>query len=143
MAEKKLLDTLDELKVDEFKRFKWLLHNYRPKKDVGAIKEFKLENADRQETLCLMVNYYDIDEALKVTKNVLKDIPRMDLVNELSKIGLGTEGQSQFSLTQDKPVPAPVLFSAHQNHHIWCSLNIRVTEDQHRHDVMLSYPHVD
>ncbi|KAF1381142.1 hypothetical protein PFLUV_G00171460 [Perca fluviatilis] len=77
-----LFNTLEDLKEDEFKTFKWylqqdILEGYQ------SIKESNLENAERQDTVDVMVNTYQLHGALKVTKKVLEMINRNDLVQSL------------------------------------------------------------
>lgn len=97
MATVKLLNTLENLNNDDFRTFKWHLRQDSSLEGVSAIKESKLEGAARHDTVDLMVKCYKTDGALKVTEKVLQMMCRSDLVEELSKIGSGPEGQSHFS----------------------------------------------
>uniref|UniRef100_A0A8C9XS58 Pyrin domain-containing protein n=1 Tax=Sander lucioperca TaxID=283035 RepID=A0A8C9XS58_SANLU len=74
-----LFNTLEDLREEEFKKFKWhlqqdILEGYQ------SIKVSKLENAERQDTVDEMVKTYQLQGALKVTKKVLEKINRNDLV---------------------------------------------------------------
>ena len=95
MTPEDIFNTLEDLKVDEFKDFKWylklpdILEGYQP------IKESRLERAERRDTVDLMVNTFTLDGALKVTKKMLEKIKRNDLVQSLSANSSGPEGQSQ------------------------------------------------
>ncbi|XP_030265014.1 NLR family CARD domain-containing protein 3-like, partial [Sparus aurata] len=81
-----LLKILKDLKIEEFKEFKWHLEDrdFMKNYDYKSIAAADLENADRLETVDLMVNNYELHGAVKVTKEVLKEIPRMDLLQNLS-----------------------------------------------------------
>lgn len=71
----KLWNALHELKDDEFKKFKWLL-----KDDIPAAR---LEKAEREDTVDLMVQKYGDTGAMKETMTVLEKICRNDLVQGL------------------------------------------------------------
>ncbi len=73
-----LWNTLQELKEQEFKDFKWFLN-------LGGIPEARLEKAERQDTVDLMVQKYQGPGALKETLKVLEKISRNDLVQSLEK----------------------------------------------------------
>ena len=94
MTKVDLLNLLEDLKVDEFKEFKWYLKN-ETVGDIPPIKESKLEEAERRDAVDLMVQKYKSSGAVEVMKSILKKINRNDLVEELSNIGSGAEGQSQ------------------------------------------------
>ncbi|XP_075961319.1 NLR family CARD domain-containing protein 3-like [Anarhichas minor] len=78
-----LLDTLEKLGADKFKKFKWLLEEVI--EDFPAIPKSRLENADRMDTVDQMVNNYGIDNIIKVTQIVLVKMCENDLVKSLSK----------------------------------------------------------
>ena len=88
-----LLNTLEDLKENEFKAFKWHLQQPGVLEGDQAIKESKLEKAERRDTVNLMVNTYKLHGALKLTKKVLEKIPRNDLVQRLSYASSGPEGK--------------------------------------------------
>ncbi|KAK1888558.1 Caspase b [Dissostichus eleginoides] len=77
-----LFKTLKDLGENEFKKFKWHLEG----KVLGfpGIPKSELEKADRGDTVDLMLRDYDIN-TIKVTREVLKKIPRNDLEEELSE----------------------------------------------------------
>ncbi|XP_033996916.1 uncharacterized protein LOC117491160 [Trematomus bernacchii] len=77
-----LFRNLESLEENEFKDFKWYLQG----KVLGfpGISKSRLEKADREDTVDLMLLYYCIN-TIKVTREVLKMIPRNDLEEELSK----------------------------------------------------------
>uniref|UniRef100_A0A671XKE8 NACHT domain-containing protein n=1 Tax=Sparus aurata TaxID=8175 RepID=A0A671XKE8_SPAAU len=79
-----LLKILKKLKIEEFKEFKFYLED-------RGIATADLENAERLETVDLMVKTYELHGAMKVTKEVLKEIPRMDLLQNLSASSSGAE----------------------------------------------------
>ncbi|KAL7403879.1 hypothetical protein ABVT39_006269 [Epinephelus coioides] len=89
MTTEDLLNALEDLKDDEFKTFKWYLQQPDILGGYQAIKVFKLEKADRRDTVNVMVNTYKPHGALKVTKKVLEKINRNDLVQSLSDTSSG------------------------------------------------------
>ncbi|XP_073351673.1 NLR family CARD domain-containing protein 3-like [Pagrus major] len=91
--DKDLLSILDDLTDEEFKRFKWYLQRDNLK-NYKSIKVSKLENADRLTTVDLMVNNYELHGAVEVTKQVLQEIPRNDLLQNLPETSSGSEGSN-------------------------------------------------
>ncbi|XP_078128781.1 E3 ubiquitin-protein ligase TRIM39-like [Sander vitreus] len=92
-----LFNTLEDLKEEEFKKFKWclqqdILEGYQ------SIKVSKLENAERQDTVDLMVKTYQLQGALKVTKKVLEKINRNDLVQSLPDTSSGPQDMAAVSI---------------------------------------------
>lgn len=83
MTERDILDALDDLEEEEFRRFRWFLPQVENPK--GPIKKCRLEKATTYETVDLLVNTYEVPGALEVTMKVLENIPRNDLVQRLSK----------------------------------------------------------
>ncbi|XP_033991001.1 stonustoxin subunit beta-like isoform X2 [Trematomus bernacchii] len=77
-----LLKTLKALKEEEFKEFKW--HLEKEVLEFPGIPKSDLEKADRMETVDLMRTHYGRRD-IKVTREVLKKIPRNDLLEELSE----------------------------------------------------------
>ncbi|XP_078099110.1 zinc finger protein RFP-like [Sander vitreus] len=72
----KLWKALQELKDDEFKKFKWFLKQ----DDISAAQ---LEKADRQDTVDLMAQKYGGTGAMNETMMILEKISRNDLVQGL------------------------------------------------------------
>lgn len=71
-----LWETLETLGTEELKNFKWCLQNVTESRDgFKPIKKSRLENADRLDTVDLMVQMYDTKTAA-VTKKILKKIKR-------------------------------------------------------------------
>ncbi|XP_049439410.1 uncharacterized protein LOC125893026 isoform X2 [Epinephelus fuscoguttatus] len=81
VAGAKLLNMLKELKSEEFKEFKWRL---------PRITESQRENSDRVDLVKLMLQTYS-QESVEVAKDILKEIPRNDLVQLLSDTSSGSE----------------------------------------------------
>ncbi|XP_049439400.1 uncharacterized protein LOC125893023 isoform X15 [Epinephelus fuscoguttatus] len=81
VAGEKLLNMLKELKSEEFKEFKWRL---------PRITESQRENTDRVDLVNLMLQTYT-QESVEVAKDILKKIPRNDLVQLLSDTSSGSE----------------------------------------------------
>ncbi|KAF1394434.1 hypothetical protein PFLUV_G00000260 [Perca fluviatilis] len=85
-----LFNTLEDLKQEEFKKFKWCLQQ-DILKGYQSIKVSMLEIAERQDTVDVMVKTYKLQGALKVTKKVLEMINRNDLVQRLPDTSSGPE----------------------------------------------------
>uniref|UniRef100_A0A667WJY4 Pyrin domain-containing protein n=1 Tax=Myripristis murdjan TaxID=586833 RepID=A0A667WJY4_9TELE len=73
-----LLRVLEDLGNEELKEFQWFLQQSDILKDFRAIPKSRLEKADRQDTLDVMVQTYEND-AVKVTQMVLSKMNRNDL----------------------------------------------------------------
>ncbi|XP_028459241.1 E3 ubiquitin-protein ligase TRIM21-like [Perca flavescens] len=86
-----LFNTLEDLKEEEFKKFKWHLQQRDILEGYQSIKVSKLENAERQDTVDVMVKTYKLHGALKVTKKVLEEINRNDLVQSLPDTSSGPQ----------------------------------------------------
>ncbi|XP_035382375.1 uncharacterized protein LOC118241455, partial [Electrophorus electricus] len=67
---KLLLDILEELKIEDLKKFQWHLTN--SVEDDKRIPKFQLENTDRLDTVDNMVQKYDPDGAVMITLDILK-----------------------------------------------------------------------
>ncbi|XP_039646752.1 uncharacterized protein LOC120552638 [Perca fluviatilis] len=80
-----VFNTLEDLREEEFKKFKWFLTNSEHVKNT-PIPVSRLENADRIKTYDLMMQYFTATGAVEVSKQILKDIPRNDLVERLTAI---------------------------------------------------------
>ncbi|XP_054878086.1 pyrin-like [Poeciliopsis prolifica] len=81
-AKEDLWKILENLTIDQFKKFKWLLED--DGNDSGGIPVSRLEKADRPDTVDLMLQQYDEAEALRRSLQVLAKIGRNDLVQRLS-----------------------------------------------------------
>ncbi|XP_032366020.1 E3 ubiquitin-protein ligase TRIM21 isoform X2 [Etheostoma spectabile] len=77
-----LFNTLEDLGGVDFMKFKWYLQQ-EVLEGYQSIKVSKLENAERQDIVDVMVNTYQLDGALTVTKKVLEMMNRKDLVQSL------------------------------------------------------------
>ncbi|XP_074485920.1 NACHT, LRR and PYD domains-containing protein 3-like [Sebastes fasciatus] len=91
MAAGYLLNTLQDLKEEQFKDFKWYLQQPDILEGYQAIQVSELEKAERRDTVHLMMNTYKLPGALKMTKKVLEKITRNDLVQKLSDTISGPE----------------------------------------------------
>ncbi|XP_022622193.1 uncharacterized protein LOC111237392 isoform X1 [Seriola dumerili] len=83
-----LINILDDLREDEFKRFKWFLE----KESLLSFRESELLEAERVETVDLMVEKYGISGTVKMMVKVLESMSQYDLVKKL--LSSGTEGES-------------------------------------------------
>ncbi|XP_031152992.1 NACHT, LRR and PYD domains-containing protein 12-like [Sander lucioperca] len=109
MTAEDLLKTLEDLKEDEFKKFKWYLQQQDILEGYQSIKVSKLENADRLDTVDVMVKTFNLHGALKVTKKVLEKINRNDLVQSLPDTSSGPEESvdvSDFGKTENRGTPS-------------------------------------
>ncbi|XP_078138485.1 uncharacterized protein LOC144538283 [Centroberyx gerrardi] len=86
----KLLETLEHLGEEEFKKFKWFLQQGDSLEGFPAIKKSRLEKENRLYTVDRMVQIYS-GNTLEVTKKVLMKINRNDLVQSLSDSSSGPE----------------------------------------------------
>ncbi|ROL53946.1 Apoptosis-associated speck-like protein containing a CARD [Anabarilius grahami] len=73
-----LKNSLNDLGDDELKAFKWELEN-----GYEGIKKSDVENADRLDTVDKMVACFGAEEAVKNTVDILKNIKRNDLAEQL------------------------------------------------------------
>uniref|UniRef100_A0A8C4GZZ9 Protein NLRC3 n=1 Tax=Dicentrarchus labrax TaxID=13489 RepID=A0A8C4GZZ9_DICLA len=92
MMAEDLLNTLKDLRIEEFEEFKWFLTQPDILEGFKTITVSELEKAERWKTVDLMVNTFNLDGALKVTKKVLEKIKRNDLLNSLPDTRSGSEG---------------------------------------------------
>ncbi|XP_035531785.1 LOW QUALITY PROTEIN: NACHT, LRR and PYD domains-containing protein 3-like [Morone saxatilis] len=92
MTAENLLNTLEDLIDEELEKFKWYLKQPHILEGYKTIRVSELEKAERWKTVDLMVNTFNLDGALKVTKKVLERIYRNDLVQSLPETSSGPEG---------------------------------------------------
>ncbi|KAM3850125.1 NACHT, LRR and PYD domains-containing protein 3-like, partial [Diretmus argenteus] len=81
-----LLRILDDLGDKELKRFKWNLLQDDILEDYPPIPKILLETADTMDTVDQMVKTFGLPGALEVTRKVLVEINRNDLVQRLLNI---------------------------------------------------------
>ncbi|XP_062415702.1 NACHT, LRR and PYD domains-containing protein 3-like isoform X1 [Pungitius pungitius] len=106
-VKKDILYTLEELKEEEFERFKWHLKNNPSPGDPRSIPPCDLQKADRMDTVDLMVLCYDTD-SVQVAVKVLEEMQKNNLAEKLSKMnftgelnpGGGDRGQEIFTNCQ-------------------------------------------
>ncbi|GLD52113.1 uncharacterized protein AKAME5_002819800, partial [Lates japonicus] len=80
-----LLETLKDLGTKDFKKFKWHLWQKGVLEGFPAIPKSRLEEADREDTVDLMVQTYCINTII-VTKMVLRKIKQNDLLKNFTGI---------------------------------------------------------
>ncbi|XP_056234358.1 NLR family CARD domain-containing protein 3-like [Seriola aureovittata] len=80
-----LLMTLEDLGAEDFKHFKWFLQQKEVLEGFPSIPRTQLENADRMDTVDLMVQTYCIN-TIKVTRMVLVKMNQNDLVEHFTDI---------------------------------------------------------
>ena len=78
-----LLECLDNLRADDFEKFKWYLCQRGVLEGFKAIPNSRLENAERTDTVDQMFNSYCAN-TIKVTRMILGKINRNDLLERLS-----------------------------------------------------------
>ncbi|KAM4711443.1 NLR family CARD domain-containing protein 3-like [Anableps anableps] len=69
-----LLETLEDLGEEEMKRFKWYLKNFKSSDKSESIKWYRLEKADRLETVDLMVSFYTSKRVMDVMRLILSKV---------------------------------------------------------------------
>ncbi|XP_017297580.1 NACHT, LRR and PYD domains-containing protein 3 isoform X2 [Kryptolebias marmoratus] len=84
-----LLNTLDDLSNDQFDLFKWFLQQVGSSAGLPSIRKSPLQTANRQDTVDLMVQTYRLHGAVQVTRKVLQEINRNDLLQSLSASSSG------------------------------------------------------
>ncbi|XP_035862451.1 uncharacterized protein LOC116060966 [Sander lucioperca] len=89
----KLLETLKDLSYGELEQFKHVLQYINMKKSFPRISGQRMETADRDEMVELMVEIYG-HQSVEVTREVLMKMNRRDLVQRLSDISSGSKGPS-------------------------------------------------
>lgn len=82
LVKKLLLDVLENLVQDDFKRFKWHLTEVSVE-GFELIRKVKLETADRTDTVGTIVKSYGEQRAVKITVEVLKLIGNCDAAEKL------------------------------------------------------------
>ncbi|TFJ96977.1 perilipin-1 [Platysternon megacephalum] len=91
-----LVDTLEELGKDEFKKFKTKLNVFPVKEGYRNIPRGRLEKADVLDVCNMLISFYREEYAVEVTVELLTDINERDLADRLRKAtgpGSGGEGQ--------------------------------------------------
>ncbi|XP_007544626.1 NACHT, LRR and PYD domains-containing protein 3-like [Poecilia formosa] len=84
MTPEDLLNTLDDLGNEDFTRFKWFLQQPECLEGLPVIRKGRLQAANREDTVDLLVQTYTLPGALGVIREVLEKIHRNDLLHSLS-----------------------------------------------------------
>ncbi|KAK9514206.1 hypothetical protein VZT92_027688 [Zoarces viviparus] len=92
-VQEKLLETLQDLNYEDLEKFKHVLQYTKINKGLPRIPRQRLETADRDEMVKLMIETYG-QQSVEVTEEVLKKMDRKDLVERLSELILGLSGPS-------------------------------------------------
>ncbi|XP_027689211.2 apoptosis-associated speck-like protein containing a CARD isoform X1 [Chelonia mydas] len=96
-----LVDILEELGQDKFKRFKAKLNVFPVKEGYSNIPRGRLEKADVLDVCDNLISYYREEYAVEVTVKLLTDINERDLADRFRKAtGTGFSGEGQ------QPVPS-------------------------------------
>ncbi|XP_078022211.1 uncharacterized protein LOC144458279 isoform X1 [Epinephelus lanceolatus] len=100
----KLFETLKDLSYIELKQFKHVLQLTTVKKDLPKFPRMRMVTASRDEIVELMVEIYG-EQSVEVTRRVLMEMDRTDLVERLSEVSSGPSGSSELegcgSVAQD------------------------------------------
>uniref|UniRef100_A0A3Q0T6J6 Pyrin domain-containing protein n=1 Tax=Amphilophus citrinellus TaxID=61819 RepID=A0A3Q0T6J6_AMPCI len=91
MPSEVLMDILRHLGNEEFKEYKWYLQKHDFLKDFPPIPKSRLEEADRMDTVDLMVQTYS-HQYLEVNWKILRLMNRNDLLGT-SDGGSGRRGE--------------------------------------------------
>ncbi|XP_049901705.1 uncharacterized protein LOC126391181 isoform X5 [Epinephelus moara] len=89
----KLLETLKDLSYGELEQFKHVLQHTTMKKGLPKISSQRMEMADRDEIVKLMVEIYG-EQSVEVTREVLMEMNMTDMAERLLEISLGSKGPS-------------------------------------------------
>ncbi|KAK9514204.1 hypothetical protein VZT92_027687 [Zoarces viviparus] len=89
----KLLETLEDLSYGELEQFKLVLQRTIMKKGLPRISRQRMETADRDEIVEMMMEIYR-QQSVEVTSEVLMEMNRNDLVKSLSDFSSGSKGPS-------------------------------------------------
>ncbi len=87
------METLEDLNYKELEHFKYHLQHTSDLEGLPRISRYRMELADRAEIVALMAELYD-EQSVELTKKVLKEMNRRDLVQRLSDISSGSERES-------------------------------------------------
>ncbi|XP_039389998.1 apoptosis-associated speck-like protein containing a CARD [Mauremys reevesii] len=122
-----LVDTLEELGQDQFKRFKTKLNVFPVKEGYSNIPRGRLEKADVLDVCDMLISYYQEDYVVEVTVAVLTDINMWDLADRLCKAtGTGSGGKGQ------KPEASSDSIRGEEEHFV----------DRHREQLIQRIAHV-
>ncbi|XP_033958944.1 uncharacterized protein [Pseudochaenichthys georgianus] len=105
MAQKRLLESLNDLSSDELNQFKSLIEL---EESFPLILRGRLEVANTDETVDLMVKTFS-GKCVNMTNTVLKTMNRTDLVQRLSDVSSGTKVEPLPSLIQSVETMASVI----------------------------------
>ncbi|XP_030418411.1 apoptosis-associated speck-like protein containing a CARD isoform X2 [Gopherus evgoodei] len=91
-----LVDTLEELGQDQFKKFKTKLNAFPVREGYGNIPRGRLEKADALDVCDKLISFYREEYAVEVTVEVLTDINERELAARLRRAtGTGSGGKGQ------------------------------------------------
>lgn len=79
-----LLETLKELGKSDLKTFQWHLMKGDVLDGFCSIPKARLECADREDTVDLMVETYTAKDAVKITVAILEEMRQRNLAKELN-----------------------------------------------------------
>ncbi|XP_051815283.1 uncharacterized protein LOC127537217 isoform X2 [Acanthochromis polyacanthus] len=91
MTKQILKNILDDLNDEELSDFQWSLQESNIVPGLEAIKKSRLQTLDRRNTVDVMVQTYEPQRAVQVTRVILKKINRTDLLERFSASSSGSE----------------------------------------------------
>ncbi|XP_026215076.1 NACHT, LRR and PYD domains-containing protein 3-like isoform X2 [Anabas testudineus] len=107
MTPEHLLNILEDLRDEEFNKFKWFLQQPDSLQNFPAIKKGRLQTTNLWDTVDVMVQTYRPSGAVEVTRNVLEKINRNDLVQSLSE---SSSGPGDTGVMVPVPEPQPITY---------------------------------
>ncbi|XP_026215080.1 NLR family CARD domain-containing protein 3-like isoform X2 [Anabas testudineus] len=107
MTPEHLLNILEDLRDEEFNKFKWILQQPDSLQNFPAIKKGRLQTTNLWDTVDVMVQTYRPSGAVEVTRNVLEKINRNDLVQSLSE---SSSGPGDTGVMVPVPEPQPITY---------------------------------
>ncbi|XP_039389997.1 apoptosis-associated speck-like protein containing a CARD isoform X3 [Mauremys reevesii] len=108
-----LVDTLEDLGQDQFKKFKTKLNVFPLRKGYSNIPRGRLEKADVLDVCDKLISYYLEEYAVEVTVELLTDINERELADRLRKAtGTGCGGKGQ------KPGPSDGATGKEEEHFV-------------------------
>ncbi|XP_032640934.1 apoptosis-associated speck-like protein containing a CARD [Chelonoidis abingdonii] len=91
-----LVDTLEELGQDQFKKFKTKLNTFPVREGYSNIPRGRLEKADALDVCDKLISFYREEYAVEVTVEVLTDINERELADRFRRAtGTGSGGKGQ------------------------------------------------
>lgn len=124
--------TLDKLGRNKLKSFKFHLRNYN-KEGYNSVPQSKLEDKDTVDIATLLTAHYGCEDALQVTRDILKKINQRDLGSQLeSTIGVkeirasSTESEEETDESETPPRTNRKKRKKKKKRSCLCFINVKV-----------------